>query len=278
LNLPPLSVYSARYLGYRLDTGELDAIIDLKVVGTDLTAEANLDIRQLTLDLEQNSELEALRKELGIPIETGLDLLRNADGDIALSVPISGELGNPQFDFSDAINQAIGSAMKDAVLTILFPLGAVIAATDGSGSSNIMLDPVVFEAGSAELAGGGKELLAKAAEFLGGRTGIKIRLCGYAVPGDKDALASQAQAAGTAEAKPAEEDVETTDEGAPAAPATGVGAPEVSQTALDNLASERAIRVKSLLVEDYGIDPKRLLLCRPRVDDGAATPRVEILL
>ncbi|MDA1311464.1 MAG: DUF748 domain-containing protein [Proteobacteria bacterium] len=59
--LPPLSVYSARYLGYRLDRGELDAVINLKVSGTDVTAASDLDIRQLTLDLERNRELEALR-------------------------------------------------------------------------------------------------------------------------------------------------------------------------------------------------------------------------
>lgn len=274
VNLPPLSVYSARYLGYRLDTGELDAAIDLKVSGTDLTAASDLHIRQLTLDLEQNRELEALRKELGIPIETGLDLLRDSDGDINLAVPVSGELGNPQFDFSDAINQAMGSAMKSAVLTILFPLGAVIAATEGGGAS-IKLDPVAFQPGTAEMASGGRELLAKAAEFLGGKKGFPLRLCGYSVPEDATALAAQSSAAQT-ESKPADEE-----EGAEQPAATVPVAPaasEVSDVALDNLASERAIRVKGLLIDEFGIDPKRLLLCRPRVDTGAAMPRVEILL
>lgn len=280
INLPPLSVYSARYLGYRLDTGELDAVIDLKVSGTDLTAASDLDIRQLALDLERNKELEALRQELGIPIETGLDLLRNSDGDIKLSVPVSGELGNPQFDFSDAINQAMGSAMKSAVLTILFPLGAVIAATEGGGSS-IKLDPVAFRPGTSEMADGGRELLAKAAEFLGGSKGFPLRLCGYAVAEDATVLAAQAAKppAGPAVSKPADEG----DGAAPAAteaPASQAppAASQVSDVALDNLASERAIRVKGLLIDEFGIDPKRLLLCRPRVDEGAAMPRVEILL
>jgi hypothetical protein len=39
-----------------------------------------------------------------------------------------------------------------------------------------------------------------------------------------------------------------------------------------------SIRVKSLLIDEFGIDPKRVLLCRPRMDEGAAMPRVEILL
>ncbi|MDA1311463.1 MAG: hypothetical protein O2985_17915 [Proteobacteria bacterium] len=217
---------------------------------------------------------------MGIPIETGLDLLRNSDGDIKLSVPVSGELGNPQFDFSDAINQAMGSAMKSAVLTVLFPLGAVIAVTEGGGPS-IKLDPVVFQPGIAEMADGGKELLAKAARFLGGSKGFPLRLCGYAVPEDGTVLAAQAAQppAGQAAPKPAddEESAAPTATDAPAAHAAPAVS-QVSKVALDNLASERAIRVKGMLVDEFGIDPKRLLLCRPRVDDGVAMPRVEILL
>ena len=276
VDLPPLSAYSKRYLGYRLNTGQLDATIDMKISGTNLDATADLDIRQLTLDLEGDEELRALRKELGIPIETGLGLLRDSKGDIALSVPVTGEIGNPQFDFSDAINQAVGAAMKSAVLTILFPLGAVIAATENSGPADIRLAPVPFHPGTKEIVGEGRALLSKAAELLAGRAGITMRVCGFAVPADEAALIAEAKAKTDPEAEPAPD--KPAEDSAAAGGTTAAAPPLLPHNALSNLAAERAIEIKSMLVDDYGIEAKRLLLCRPDVQSEAAEPRVEILL
>lgn len=47
--------------------------------------------------------------------------------------------------------------------------------------------------------------------------------------------------------------------------------------ALTELASARAFAVKDLLIEKYGIEKKRLLGCRPEIDEKPeARPRVEI--
>ena len=63
------------------------------------------------------------KQQASLPLDTALELLRDSDGNIALSVPVSGDVDNPQFDYSDAINQAMLSAAKGAVLIYFQPLG-----------------------------------------------------------------------------------------------------------------------------------------------------------
>jgi hypothetical protein len=266
LELPPLSSYTGKLLGYNLDSGQMDAKAGLKVDSGKLDGLVELELHQLEVSPLDEEARKRLDSEMSVPLDTGLSMLRDKQNSIRLKMPISGDSSNPDFDFSDAINQAMGKAVKKGAFTYLAaalqPFGTLLAIAQvaGDAANAIRLDPLVFVPGSNETEKSPRAYLEKVAEVMSQRPEIRIRLCGIAVEQDRAALASRT------EGKKGDKDGKK--------PSGEV----VADDKLLQLAARRADGVKTSLAEK-GIEPGRLINCAPVIDqDAKGEPRVDLLI
>ncbi|MGE5476305.1 MAG: DUF748 domain-containing protein [Bacteroidales bacterium] len=272
LELPPLSAYAADKLGVHLQTGQLDADVTLSATQGKLDGGMQLTLSELFI--AQPDPDAPLAKSADMPIETVLDLLRDSENRIRLSIPVRGDLANPDFDISDAVGQAVGGALKSTVFTTLkvaFPLAGLISLViDDSESRRLALEPLAFPPGADALDEGERKRLAVVAGLMEQRPTLRLTLCGVATQaGDGPVLAERKRQEELGLFAKLQKMVGS------APPPLG---PQDRDRLVD-LADARAQAAKAFLVDEGGIDPGRLFTCRPRVEGEAkALPRVDLVL
>lgn len=264
--LPPLSPYAADVLGVVVQTGHVDGHVELAMDGGSVDGKADMALSNLFVATPDADA--AVNREARMPIATVLDLLRDGDDRIQLSVPFRGDISAPDFDVSDAVSQAVGGALRATAMTTLklvFPVAALIElATEDDG---LTLPPVPFLPGEEAPAGAERARLEAVAELLRQRPALHLSLCGVAVgAADWPVLLERRQSQSLGVLYKLQKMVH-----AEARPETTPPDPE----RLAALAARRAEAVKSILV-GQGVEAGRLFSCRPDVDKGS--PRVELRL
>jgi hypothetical protein len=268
--LPPLSPYAADALGVELQTGHFDGELTLRLDNGDL--DGKLDLALSNLYAAQPDPNAPLAKQAGMPVALVLDLLRDGEDRIRLSIPLGGNLADPQFDLSDAMSKAIGGALRGTAMTTLKVVFPVLLLIDGlSDQGAPALAPVGFAPGGETIEADAESRLDIIGKLMRERPGLKLSLCPASVPTadwpvllerqkkEELGLLYKMQKMVNLEAKP---------EKVPPDPAV-----------LTALSESRAAKVKSLLADKSGIDPGRLFLCRPKIDsDAKAQPRVDLVL
>lgn len=255
--MPPLTSYLVKQIGYRINSGQLDSGLTLEIADNQMQGELKLKARQLDMQPEDPARIEEFEQKSNMPVNTALGLLRDDDNNIALSIPLSGQLDDPKFDLSDAFNTALAKTMRSASVSylkyLLQPYSSVITLVQlaGKAGGGIRLEPVSFEPGSAEISEAMLSYSEKLAELARKDPKLQLRLCGFATPADKRALGGDKQGTIAAE-----------------------GDPE-----LEALAKQRAEALKRLLVDEHGIAPGQLFICHPSLDrESDGVPRVELQL
>lgn len=257
IEVPPLSPYLAQLLGYKANSGQLDNKLELNIERNEMKGVSRITLKQLELAPEDPARIENFEKKLSLPLNTALSLLRDRDNNIQLKIPISGKLDDPKFDLTDAINTALGKAMRMAAVNylknLLQPYGTLISVVQLAGSvgGGIQLDPLRFEPGSAEPLGEMQPYLERLGEMLKSRDDLNLRLCGKATLADLNVLSQGKEKT----------------------------IPAAGHPALEALAQQRGENIKTILVEGYGIDAGRLFVCHPELDRSeAGIPRLELQL
>lgn len=283
LALPPLSAYTIPLMGYKLQSGKANSDIQLSAKAGQLEGRSDLTLNQLEVEPLSAEKMAALQTQLSIPLETALGMLKDKNNQIKLSLPINGDMDNINVDPSDAINQAIGRAMKKGaktyLATALFPFGTLLTLVElaGDAAAKVQLDPIQFESGSDQLKSDQYAYLEKIAQLLNDRAEIHIRLCGVSVESDRQTLLQKAvqKQAELALAKKKEENTENKKPTAQEQPLISIG-----DDALNKLASDRATAIERHLSERHDIKGDRLITCAPQIesDKQKGTPRADLLI
>ncbi|HEY9380072.1 MAG TPA: DUF748 domain-containing protein, partial [Burkholderiales bacterium] len=178
VNLPPLSPYSVRYIGYPIERGKLSMEVHYHIENNELTAENKLILNQLDFGEKIDSP-----EALNVPVHLAVSLLKDREGVINLNVPISGSLNDPQFSIGGVIMRVIGNLFIKAVTSPFAALGAIF------GGNSETLSYIEFEPGSATLDDEDTGKLTKLAEALRDRPALKLDIAGRVDPEkERDAL------------------------------------------------------------------------------------------
>jgi hypothetical protein len=120
--MPPLSPYAVIALGYNLISGTMDADIDLKVIVGKMEGKGDLKFYNPVV---KAVDPEKLKNEKGkfIPLQSALEVLRDSNNDVRLKMPISGDVTDPKFSISDAINQALIKGLSATQVKLRSPFG-----------------------------------------------------------------------------------------------------------------------------------------------------------
>jgi len=225
----------ARFAGYRIKSGKLDAQLRYTVRESRLVGENDLILTRLQL-----GEKPETAGASDLPIELAVALLTDTKGRIKVEVPVSGDLEDPQFDLGDAFQRALGNVVR-SVVNAPFRLLAALA-----GQPAEELNKVLFEPGSGELLPPEKETIAGIVRALDERPQL-----GVVIRGGYDPEVDESLPADRFAAKPQ--------------PLAGESA---------GLAAERAQAVRAALL-DRGLPSERVQIGKPipaeAHDDGVPT-------
>ncbi len=164
LDLPKLSPYSGRHVGYTISKGKLDLNLHYKINASLLEAENNILLDQFYLGQSVASP-EAVK----LPLKLALALLRNTNGKISLEIPVRGNLKDPDFRYGKVVWQTLGNILVKAAASPFKLLGGLIGAQED-------LSMIEFASGSAELSPTSKQRLAQLGKALTQRPELTLEL------------------------------------------------------------------------------------------------------
>lgn len=228
---------------------------------------------------------------MSIPLGIALNMLRDKNRTIKLTIPISGNTNNPDIDPSDVINTVLATALKKGAMSYLIssmqPYGALIslAKMAGDGAMKVRLEPVKFESTSVAINETTRDYLPKVVKLMADRPEINIKVCGVATESDYQTLLATATTAAKAKHAVALTKYETLVKKSPkgkplSTPAPQLVIPTIEDEQLLKLAKGRVISVKDLLITQLKADATHLIDCQPSINREITEnpPRVELLI
>lgn len=254
-DLRPATPAAKKAIGHIIQSGQMDA--DLKLLAVDGVLDSSVDLSLYHFNIKAVSKKDAAEfdKKFGMPLNQTLVLLRDRDDTIHLTIPITGDVNNPNFDPTDAIISATSKAATVTLITFYTPYGLVYAG--GNLAFNLAtalnFDPVVFDAGSAELNEENKEQLEGLSKLMTEKPGIHLTLCGITNQQDVVALYPELRD------KTAKSSSEESNNGG--APAIKLNKEQLAR--LNEIARQRQVNSKNYLVSQGNIEHDRLILCAP---------------
>ncbi|MDX2451148.1 DUF748 domain-containing protein [Desulfosarcina sp.] len=177
IELSPFSPYSGKYIGYILEKGKLTFNVAYLMENRKLEATNSIFINQLTLGDSVESP-----DAVSLPIKLAVALLKDREGNIALDLPVSGSLDDPEFK----IGRVVLTVLKNLIVKIVSSPFAALGALAGGGEELSYLE---FGAGISEINEENGQKMDKLARILFERPGLNLDIQGAATPeSDGEAL------------------------------------------------------------------------------------------
>jgi hypothetical protein len=269
-SLPIISPYAGRAAGYFLDSGKLNIKSKGNIEKGVIKGTNKVQVQQLAVRSAESDATAKTNQSLSMPLDLAIAVLEDSDGNIDLSVPISGSVDDPNFGYSSVVEIVAKKGMKQAALSILTktlqPYGALLTVAttvmDAKDSGTfINLAPIAFKPGEADMPPKMHDYIVKLGKMLKERKKLKLKLCGNAVTADYLILATSAAEKNAALKKPLD-------------PVT-LEKDLINQ--LQNLATARTKTIKNALIQQK-INDKRLFVCYAKVQlkDKKALPNVSL--
>ncbi len=166
VELSTLTPYAAEFAGYRIDQGKLDMDLHYFIEHRQLQAENQVRLNQLRLGQHVDSA-EAVH----LPLKLALALLRDADGNIDIDLPISGSLDNPDFKYGKLLWKVLLNLLEKAVTSPFRLLSGLV-----HGSDPEALKHIDFAAGSAQIDPAQAQKLMQLGQALLQRPALNLRI------------------------------------------------------------------------------------------------------
>lgn len=174
--LSGLSPYTVRYIAYPLSTGKLFATLETHIRGMEIAVDNQIRLANLTVG-ERVDNPDAPN----LPIGLALSLLRDAQGNIDLDIPVRGRLDDPEFRLGKVVMKAIVNLFIKVVASPFTLIGNMFG-----GGEDVNL--IAFEPGSVLLTPRAVAKLDAVAEAMNKRPGLTLEVSG-ASDADVDAPA-----------------------------------------------------------------------------------------
>ena len=237
--LKPVSPYSGKFIGYKIDRGTLHTDLKYQIANDTVDGDNIIVIDQLEIGERVHSP-----HALNLPIKLGVTLLKDREGRIKVQVPVKGNVMDPQFNFRKTIWSALTGIIKDVGNT---PFSAI---SEVDGFRGEELRRVEFEFGFFQLQDREVQKLNALAKLLKQRDALVLGIVGTA-DRQMDGAAIMGESPGKILTTDAPASEQTT-------PAKWVAKPVVDIKRLEQLAQRRADKVSAYLVEQGGVDANRI--------------------
>ncbi|MFZ6648379.1 DUF748 domain-containing protein [Undibacterium sp. TJN25] len=171
IELTRLTPYAAKYAGYAIEKGKLTMQVAYHVENQNLRAENDVRIDQLTFG-ERIDGPDATK----LPVLLAVALLRDNNGQIAVNLPVSGSLSDPEFSVGGVVFKVFVNLITKAVTA---PFSLLSSAFGGSGEE---LSYIEFRPGQSVVTADAAGKLDNLAKALKNRSGLKLDIIGRVDP------------------------------------------------------------------------------------------------
>jgi hypothetical protein len=168
LDIPALSPYVIKFAGRRIDDGAMDLDLAYTITDNQLSGDNALRLRDLVLG-DEVPHPDALDLPLGLAVA----LLKDRNGVIDLEVPVTGDLGDPQFNYGGVIRSALGNIIRNIVSAPFRFLSSLVG-----GAEEADIGVIAFRPGRTDLAPPEREKLLTLASALMARPQLQLSLSG----------------------------------------------------------------------------------------------------
>jgi hypothetical protein len=189
LPLPQVNPYVNRIVGWIARKGALDATVRYRIADDRLDATNDLVIEQP--EFAPSRRGAEVRERLGVPLDMLVALLKDARGDVKLSVPITGDVRARQFDFGDAFWEGLRKTVIGVLSLPISWVGKVFYTADARVDT-IQIWPVSFEPGSTRTRRDMDAHVERLARFLRDAPGVALLMKPVASVEDVAALKADA--------------------------------------------------------------------------------------
>lgn len=169
VELTTLTPYSGKFAGYRIRKGRLNLDLHYQITQGKLKADNKVLVEHLQLGEKVDSP-----DAVDLPVKLAVALLKDANGNIDIQLPVEGDLNNPQFSVMPIVWQTLRNLVVRAVQAPF----KFIAGLAGGGDED--LGSVVFGPGSSELDSAAQANLDKLVGALKQRPALKLEVEGVA--------------------------------------------------------------------------------------------------
>ena len=187
--LPRANAYLNRFTGWTATRGGVTATASYTLDGNRLDARQDVVVRDVAV--AQSGDEDEVQRRLGLPLSFLITLMKDSRGQIRLSVPVSGDLGSREFDFSETVWAAVRNLTIRLLALPMSRLGSLFVSPDSKVEA-VTIDPLIFESGSSRLADGMVAHLDRVASFVRDRPAIRLGLEPIVTLADVDALKNAA--------------------------------------------------------------------------------------
>lgn len=251
VSLPAVSSYVKKALNYEIKTGQLDFSIDTKLTGDKISGSSNILLRGIDFTAADDHEADSLKDQTAIPFSVALGMLKDSQGNVDLSLPLSGNTNDPSFGLSGfmtlLVKQATMMAAKDYLMTTFVPYANVVsvAMTAGQMLLKVRFNDLPYAPAQADVTEDQQTFIKQFALLLKDKPDTQVTLCAVSTPEDVGLNLGK----------------KVTDK-------------KVIE-GLHQLSLQRVENFKHHIVDEYKIASSRLLLCTPQVDSSTkAQPRI----
>jgi hypothetical protein len=171
IELPPLSPYSGKYVGYGIEKGKLSMKVRYLIENRKLTAENGIVLDQLTFGARVESP-DAIK----VPVLLAVALLKDRNGVIRFDLPVGGSLDDPKFSVGRIVFQALVNLLLKIVTSPFALLGSL------GGHHGEELAYIEFASGSATLDAEGEKKIDAIAKAMIDRPAVKLEIAGRSEP------------------------------------------------------------------------------------------------
>jgi hypothetical protein len=244
LSLPGLSSYIKQALQYEIESGQLDLNIDVQLAGTEIEGEVQMLLRGIELTAADDSETSSLNDQTSVPFNMALGMLKDSEGNVELSLPITGDTSNPDFGLSGfltlLVKQATIIGARDYLLTTLVPFSQVVnvVVLAGEYALKVRINDLPYSPKEIDFQPEQQEFLKQFSALLKEHDRTQIKLCAIATAQDID--------------KKPGDDLTNVDD----------------LKRLNTISMQRINIFKAYMIEEENIQSSRLLLCTPQIDSS----------
>lgn len=168
IELTTLTPYSGKFAGYRIRKGRLNLDLHYQIHQGQLNAQNKVVLEELQLGEKVESP-----DAVDLPVRLAVALLKDADGNIKVELPVEGDLNNPRFDVGPVIWKTFRNLIVRAVKSPFSFIGGLI-----KGDSSENLDSIAFAPGSSELSKDAIDKLQTVAAALQQRPELRLEIEG----------------------------------------------------------------------------------------------------
>ena len=181
VELTTLTPYSGKFAGYRIRKGRMNLDLEYRIQQGQLNAQNKLLLEGLQLGEKVDSP-----DAVDLPVRLAVALLKDTKGNIDLSIPVSGDLNNPEFSVMPLVWQTLRNLLLRATQA---PFKFIAGLVSGDQAD---ISQISFAAGSAELDSTAQSALDTLAQALQERPALILEVQGRsAIEQDGPPLAAE---------------------------------------------------------------------------------------